>query len=133
MCALSIAGAYHLDFRIPHWFNLHTGGRLGPNPFMLLLLGATLLGAVVAVAVPLIETTLILYNPANRTEIRLSQSRGLSRELSNDVRRPSAWTAVCEGRFEIVPPELRELQAQRSQHGLFLAAAVVLGVAWSVR
>ena len=121
MSALSIAGAYHLDLRIPHWLTVATGGHLGPNPLMLVLVVLTLLGAAIAAAVPLVETTVILYNPANRTEIRLGGTHGLSREISHDARRPARWVPVCDGAFAMVPPELRELQSKRSHHMAFLA------------
>ena len=117
MCALSVAGAYQLDISVPRWVHGVTGGRLGPNPIMLVFLLISLAGAVVAAAVPLLESTLLLYNSESRMEVRLREGRGHSREASD---RPRAWVAVCEGRFAPPPPELRELRARRSHHALFL-------------
>ena len=83
MCALSVAGAYHLDFELPAWLGETLGGRLGPNPFMLIALVLATAGAVIAASVPILETTLLLYNPATRTEVRLTDTCGYSREPSN--------------------------------------------------
>ena len=74
MSALSIAGAYHLDMVLPHQLSASLseffGHRLGPNPLMLIALVLVVCGAVVAAALPLRETTLLLYNPSTRVEVR---------------------------------------------------------------
>ena len=74
MSVLSIAGAYHLDMVLPHQLSASLseffGHRLGPNPLMLIALVLFVCGAVVAAALPLRETTLLLYNPSTRAEVR---------------------------------------------------------------
>ena len=128
MSCLSIAGAYHLDFTLPQWLTAQTGGRLGPNPFMLLLLLLVLGGCIVAAAVPLRESTLLLYNARTRVEVRLNEWHGYTREPTNVPGRTNRWVGVCAGAYDTMPPELREQRAQRQHHVLFLAC-VALGLA----
>lgn len=132
MSCLSIAGAYHLDFELPQWLSTASGGRLGPNPFMLLLLISIIGGAVIAAAVPLRESTVLLYNAATRQEVRLNEWQGYTREPSNVPGRSNGWVGVCAGGYATVPPELRAQRADRQHHGLFVAG-VALFVAWKLR
>lgn len=129
MSALSVAGAYSLlDFA---WLSSLVGGRFGPNPIMLLFLVLAVGGAVIAAAVPLRESTLLLYNPATRTEVRLNQRQGFTRDPSNVPGRVNAWVPVCEGAWEELPPELKAQHKERKQHVVFIAL-VALACAWGV-
>ena len=120
-------GAYHLEFEPSRWLTSVSGGALGPNPFMLILLVLTTVGAVIAAAVPLLETTILLYNPASRTEVRLTEGQGYSREPTNIPGRVNKWVAVSKGAFESYPAEIAELRAQRSHHVVFLAVVAAVG------
>ena len=132
MCALSIAGAYNLDFTVPMWVRQHVfGSNLGPNPMMLLFVILMVGGACIAAAVPLLEVTLLLYNAQSRVEVRLSEGKGYQREPTNIPGRTNAWVLVCDGSFAKLPRDLAILKAQRSQHWTFLAC-VGLAVAWVV-
>ena len=119
MSALTIAGAWHLDLTVPQWLSAQVGGRLGPNPLMLVLMLLVLAGAVVAAALPLRESTLLLYNAATRVEVRLNEWHGYTREPSNVPGRVNRWVSVCDGGFEVLPAELRAQRAQRTHHAVF--------------
>ena len=126
MSALSILGAYHLDLALPNWLHRLSGGRAGPNPLMLLGVLLVLSGAVVAALVPLTETTVILYNPSSRAEVKLTSKTGFHREPSDAPDRPRPWLFVCDGGFEVVPPRLRALQARQRHHYLVAGVFVVI-------
>lgn len=126
MSALTIAGAYHVDFTVPQWLNAQLGGKLGPSPLMLLLVLVFVGGALVAAIVPLLESTLVLHNASSRVEVRLNQRGGFQREPSNIPGRQNGWVSVCDGSFETVPPDLRAQRAQRSHHALFVGSVIVL-------
>jgi hypothetical protein len=120
--------ADHLEYSIPQWLTHMLGGRLGSNPLRLVCVLVVLFGAIVAAAVPIVESTVILYNAATRGEVRLNERRGLSREPPSVPGRPSNWVHVCNGTFAVAPSELTALRRQRSHHAAFLAA-VGVGVA----
>lgn len=124
MCALSIAGAYQLDFAFPAWIH-QVAPQLGPHPLMALSLLMVLVGAAVAAAVPLTESSLILYNTTSRTEIKLADHDGYSREPSPVAGRESSWLFSCHGGFEAVPADLKVLQGRKSHHHAALACMVV--------
>ena len=124
--ALSILGAYQLDLALPDWLRRLSGGRAGPNPLMLLGVLLVLSGAVVAALVPLTETTLILYNPSTRAEVKLASTMGSHREPSDRPDRPRPWLFVCDGGFEVVPTNLRALQGRQRHHYLLSALFVAV-------
>ena len=134
MCALSIAGAYNIDYKLPRWLSEAVGGRLGPNPLMLLLLTAVVVGALVAAALPLTEATLFLRSTAHPPmEVRLSDAKGFSRELTPDPARPRAWMLVSNGGWATLPPDLAEMRSHRTHHAVLVAAAVAWGAMWVAR
>ena len=47
---------------------VHLSSILGPSPLMSLAIAAVAIGAAIAAAVPLTESTIILYNTTNRIE-----------------------------------------------------------------
>ena len=122
MSCLSIAGAYHLDFELPQWLSTASGGRLGPNPFMLLLLISIIGGAVIAAAVPLRESTVLLYNAATRQEVRLNEWQGYTREPSNVPGRSNGWVGVCAGGRCRLRRNRREARVSAAHRPLILEA-----------
>ena len=83
-CVLTIAAAYRLDSAISWPPALRAAAaRVGPQPAALLCLLFILLMATVAAAVPLRDTAVLLYNPTERTELRLADASGHARPPSN--------------------------------------------------
>jgi hypothetical protein len=131
MCGLTLMSAYKLDLQLPVWMSGAMGGRLGPNPLMMILTVACVAGAVVAAAIPLTDTTIELYNRQTRQSVRLSDKRGFTREPGHDPQRPRAWVPVCDGAWGVLPDDLRELRGQRTHHGLLVAAVVAWVASWA--
>jgi len=123
--ALSVAGAYKVDFALPDWIVRTTGGRLR-SPLTSLAMLVFLLGVAVAAALPMQDSHVVLYNPGSRIEVRLGGRQGHSREPTNIPGRTAAWLLVCDGGFETTPQELRAQQGRKQHHVLVLAALVAL-------
>lgn len=129
-CALTIAAAYNLDSAIPWPPALRAAAaRVGPQPAALLCLLLILVMAAVAAAVPLRDTSVLLYNPTERTELRLADTAGHARPPSNRPGYQSAWTPVCKGGFAQLPPDLVQLRSERGFHAAFCVGAVAAIVA----
>ena len=130
-CALTIAAAYNLDSQIPWPPALRAAAaRIGPQPAALLCVLFFLAMAMVAAALPLRSTTLLLYNNAERNELRLGDTRGSARPPSTRPGYQNAWSHVCVGGFTKLPPDLVKLQSQRGFHGAFcLGAAAAIAAA----
>lgn len=129
-CALTIAAAYNLDAAIPWPAALRAAAaRIGPQPAALLCVLLFLLMAAVAAALPLRASSVRLYHPTERTEIRLADTAGHARPPSTRPGYPSAWTPVCQGGFARLPPDLVQLQAQRGFHAAFCVGALAAVVA----
>ncbi|KAL1525732.1 hypothetical protein AB1Y20_020576 [Prymnesium parvum] len=127
LSALSIAAAYQLDqvsVPWPDWLR-HFASRAGPQPGMLLMVLAFLLGALVAALVPLTETYVVLFNRATSLEVKLADTQGFAREPAARPGHAPHWRIVCEGHFEELPPDVRQLQGQRGYHAAFVAAVLV--------
>ena len=56
--------------------------RVGPQPAALLCCLFVLVMATIAAAVPIRETSLLLYNTTERTEVRLADARGYARHAA---------------------------------------------------
>ena len=129
-CALTIAAAYNLDSAIPWPPALRAAAaRVGPQPAALLCLLLFLVMAAVAAALPLRDTSVLLYNPTERTELRLADTAGHARPPSNRPGYQSAWTSVCKGGFAQLPPDLVQLRSERGFHAAFCVGATAAIVA----
>ena len=84
------------------------------------------IGALVAAVVPLQESYVVLYNSAERTEIRLGTRQGHAREPSNVPTRQHAWLVVCAGGFEAIPHDLCARQGRQAHHYAVAAALVAV-------
>ena len=69
--------------------------------------------------------------PAERTEIRLADTHGYSRQPSNRPGYTNPWTVVTEGTFVTLPPDIKALREKRGFHAAFVlgAAAAIVSAA----
>lgn len=135
MSALTIAGAYQLDQMAipwPEWLR-RIAVRAGPSPGMLLLVVIFVVGALVAAVVPLRETSVLLFNTSARLEVKLCKDEGFAREPSDRPGQQHPWRSVSRGRFEELPPDVRELQAKRGHHAAFVVSVIVALLAVAMR
>lgn len=131
-CAVTIAAAYRLDYSIV-WPAVirEAAARIGPQPMALLCALFLLVMCTIAAAIPLRDTSIVLYHPTERTEIRLTDTHGFTRQPSNRPGYTNAWTVVTDGTFVTLPPDLETMRERRGFHAAFIlgAAAAIVSAA----
>jgi len=136
-CAVTIAAAYRLDYSIAWPAAIReAAARVGPQPMALLCALFLLVMCTVAAAVPLRDTSLVLYHPTERTEVRLADTHGYTRQPSNRPGYTNPWTVVAPGTFVTLPPDLKAMREKRGFHAAFVlgaAAAIVSAVMKGLR
>jgi len=74
--------------------------------------------------VPLQESYVLLYNSAERTEIKLGLRQGHAREPTNLPGRTASWLLVCDGRFDKAPRDVLAVQGRQKHHYVAIAVLV---------